>query len=115
MRRAPTTPMMSVCRRWSAGLLESIPSPKEGFTMYLLPTPYPPVWMEVTASERRQQALAAAEQSRRLAQLRPIRRGHPAIVGALFQAVGTGLIRLGTRLQGPATPGSTLGPVEAAP
>jgi hypothetical protein len=79
------------------------PSPEERRTMTSLPTPYPPVWMDVTVRERRQQALAAAEHARRLAPLRSAH-GGSAIVGGLLRAIGTALVRTGQRLQGTSSP-----------
>jgi hypothetical protein len=80
------------------------PSPEERRTMTTLPNPYPPVWIDVTVRERQQQAFAAAEHARRLSPLRRTRRGRPAIVGDLLQAIGTALVRTGRHLQGASSP-----------
>lgn len=78
-----------------------------------LPTPYPPILMDMAVRERRQQALASAEHARRLAQVRTTGRSRPAPVAAFLQAFGNGLICLGTRLQ--RLPKGSLGAVETAP
>ena len=72
--------------------------------MTALPTPYPPVWMDVTVRERQQQALAAADHARCLAPLRSAHGGRPAIVGGLLRAIGPALVRTGQHLQGASSP-----------